>query len=241
MPEPTVAAIEAFRGGAIGPASAVKGPVLGQPVFFVAAPIDDGRIAIWALSAETYREGAGLTIPLNDAARSLLDPEALEGSEALGLSADDVAAQAARDCVAEAQAGRRPEAAGRLPGPRPPRRRSPRRRSLCFRPMSAPELPAPTRPDDLILVAGGGGFIGAQLVSALLADGHTNVRAVDVRPLEDWYQVSEEADNRVLDLQLGRRLQSRRSPAPDSSTTSPPTWAAWGSSRTTRRSACCRC
>jgi nucleoside-diphosphate-sugar epimerase len=38
-------------------------------------------------------------------------------------------------------------------------------------------------------------------VRALLADGHTNVRAADLRPMEDWYQVHDEADNRVLDLQ----------------------------------------
>jgi GDP-D-mannose 3',5'-epimerase len=68
--------------------------------------------------------------------------------------------------------------------------------------MPTPELPMLGRPDDLILVAGGGGFIGAHLVQSLLEDGHTNVRAVDVRPIDDWYQVAEEADNRVLDLQL---------------------------------------
>jgi nucleoside-diphosphate-sugar epimerase len=68
--------------------------------------------------------------------------------------------------------------------------------------MNRPDLPKLGSPDDLILVAGGGGFIGSQLVSDLLADGHTNVRSVDIRPLEDWYQISEEADNRVLDLQL---------------------------------------
>ena len=68
--------------------------------------------------------------------------------------------------------------------------------------MRTPELQMLGRPDDLILVAGGGGFIGSALVRALLADGHTNVRAVDVRPIDDWYQVADEADNRVLDLQL---------------------------------------
>jgi GDP-D-mannose 3',5'-epimerase len=57
------------------------------------------------------------------------------------------------------------------------------------------------RPDEKILVAGGGGFIGSHLVKALLADGHRNVRSVDLRPMDDWYQVSDEADNRVLDLQ----------------------------------------
>jgi nucleoside-diphosphate-sugar epimerase len=58
------------------------------------------------------------------------------------------------------------------------------------------------RSDDLILVAGGGGFIGSALVKSLLADGFTNVRAADIRPIDEWYQVSEEVDNRVLDLQL---------------------------------------
>jgi GDP-D-mannose 3', 5'-epimerase len=66
--------------------------------------------------------------------------------------------------------------------------------------MNAPRRPALGRQDDLILVAGGGGFIGSHLVKALLADGHSNVRAVDMRPIEDWYQVSEAADNMVLDL-----------------------------------------
>jgi GDP-D-mannose 3', 5'-epimerase len=41
-----------------------------------------------------------------------------------------------------------------------------------------------------ILVTGAGGFIGGHLVADLLRQGHT-VRAVDVKPLEDWYQRHE--------------------------------------------------
>ncbi|MCH7751646.1 MAG: NAD-dependent epimerase/dehydratase family protein [Planctomycetes bacterium] len=50
-----------------------------------------------------------------------------------------------------------------------------------------------------ILVGGGGGFIGGHLVGRLLADGH-KVRSVDIKPLREWYQVSEEAENVVADL-----------------------------------------
>jgi nucleoside-diphosphate-sugar epimerase len=55
--------------------------------------------------------------------------------------------------------------------------------------------------DDLILVTGGGGFIGGQLVNALVKDG-ARVRAVDHAPLEQWQQVSSNAENMVLDLRL---------------------------------------
>jgi GDP-D-mannose 3', 5'-epimerase len=52
-----------------------------------------------------------------------------------------------------------------------------------------------------ILVAGAGGFIGGHLVKELLKQGH-QVRAVDIKPLNEWYQVFPETDNRVLDLRL---------------------------------------
>lgn len=55
--------------------------------------------------------------------------------------------------------------------------------------------------DDLILVAGGGGFIGGHLVADLRRRGHRRVRAVDVKPLDDWYQTFDDVDNVVADLQ----------------------------------------
>jgi nucleoside-diphosphate-sugar epimerase len=52
----------------------------------------------------------------------------------------------------------------------------------------------------LVLVAGAGGFIGGHLVGDLRARGFTRIRAVDVKPLDEWFQVDAEADNRRLDL-----------------------------------------
>lgn len=51
-----------------------------------------------------------------------------------------------------------------------------------------------------ILVAGAGGFIGGHLVNALQKN--NRVRAVDIKPLNRWYQRSAEAENRVLDLRI---------------------------------------
>ncbi|MDO9340804.1 MAG: NAD-dependent epimerase/dehydratase family protein [Bacteroidales bacterium] len=52
-----------------------------------------------------------------------------------------------------------------------------------------------------IVVAGAGGFIAGHLVKELIKKGNS-VRAVDIKPLNEWYQVSHEADNLVLDLRL---------------------------------------
>jgi len=52
-----------------------------------------------------------------------------------------------------------------------------------------------------VVVAGAGGFIGGHLVKALIAKGFA-VRAVDKKPLNQWYQVAEEADNLILDLTI---------------------------------------
>jgi GDP-D-mannose 3', 5'-epimerase len=50
-----------------------------------------------------------------------------------------------------------------------------------------------------VLVTGAGGFIGGHLVADLLGQGRP-VRAVDVKPIDEWYQAFEAADNVVADL-----------------------------------------
>ena len=54
---------------------------------------------------------------------------------------------------------------------------------------------------DLVVIAGGGGFIGGHLVANLLSEGH-RVRSVDLKPLDEWYQVHGDAENTVADLRL---------------------------------------
>ncbi len=54
---------------------------------------------------------------------------------------------------------------------------------------------------ELILVAGAGGFIGGQLVRDLERQ-NFEVRAVDRKPVKDWYYQSSTAENLVLDLKV---------------------------------------
>jgi nucleoside-diphosphate-sugar epimerase len=51
------------------------------------------------------------------------------------------------------------------------------------------------------LIAGAGGFIGGHLVKELVKKGNS-VRAVDIKPLNEWYQITDGVDNLVLDLRL---------------------------------------
>ena len=54
----------------------------------------------------------------------------------------------------------------------------------------------------LTVVTGGGGFIGGALVADLRKQGFKKIRAVDIKPLDEWYQVFDDVENRVLDLNL---------------------------------------
>jgi nucleoside-diphosphate-sugar epimerase len=51
-----------------------------------------------------------------------------------------------------------------------------------------------------VVVCGAGGFIGGHLVKSLLDSGANVIRAVDVKPIDEWYQTSAGVTNLVLDL-----------------------------------------
>ena len=54
--------------------------------------------------------------------------------------------------------------------------------------------------DDLIVIAGAGGFIGGSLVRYFHELGYTRIRAVDKKPLANWYQRIPGVENLRLDL-----------------------------------------
>ena len=51
-----------------------------------------------------------------------------------------------------------------------------------------------------VVVCGAGGFIGGHLVKSLLDNGVNVIRAVDVKPLDEWYQTLPGVSNLSLDL-----------------------------------------
>jgi len=58
-----------------------------------------------------------------------------------------------------------------------------------------------------VVVCGAGGFIGGHLIRCLVEQGIGVIRAVDVKPLKDWYQVDGRVENLVLDLKQLRYCQ----------------------------------
>ncbi|HTH48841.1 MAG TPA: NAD-dependent epimerase/dehydratase family protein [Candidatus Limnocylindria bacterium] len=54
--------------------------------------------------------------------------------------------------------------------------------------------------NDLVVVCGGGGFIGGHLVADLRRQGFTRIRSVDVKPQTGWYQRFPDVENLILDL-----------------------------------------
>jgi nucleoside-diphosphate-sugar epimerase len=52
-----------------------------------------------------------------------------------------------------------------------------------------------------ILIAGAGGFIGGELVNYFRKNSNYNIRAVDRKPIYEWYQKFDDVENLCLDLQ----------------------------------------
>jgi nucleoside-diphosphate-sugar epimerase len=49
-----------------------------------------------------------------------------------------------------------------------------------------------------VVVTGAGGFIGGHLVRRLVAEGN-EVVGIDIKPLDHWYQRTDQADNHSAD------------------------------------------
>jgi GDP-D-mannose 3', 5'-epimerase len=54
--------------------------------------------------------------------------------------------------------------------------------------------------DELVVVAGAGGFIGGHLLADLRRQGFTRLRGVDIKPLDEWFQRFDHVENLSLDL-----------------------------------------
>ena len=62
------------------------------------------------------------------------------------------------------------------------------------------EKDAPLKKDDLIVITGAGGFIGGNLALHFKKKGFTNIRAVDKKPLYEWYIHVPGVKNLCLDV-----------------------------------------
>jgi GDP-D-mannose 3',5'-epimerase len=64
------------------------------------------------------------------------------------------------------------------------------------------EKDPPLKKDDLIVITGAGGFIAGNLALYFKKKGFTNIRAVDKKPLYEWYLHVPGAQNLCLDVSL---------------------------------------
>lgn len=67
-------------------------------------------------------------------------------------------------------------------------------------PSTIPPIQRDLQPDDLIVVTGAGGFIAGALVRYFHELGFTRIRAIDKKPLPDWYQRIPSVESLCLDL-----------------------------------------
>ncbi len=56
--------------------------------------------------------------------------------------------------------------------------------------------------DRLVVITGAGGFIGGHMVADLRRQGYSRIRAVDIKPFDEWFQRFDDVENLSLDLRL---------------------------------------
>ena len=66
-----------------------------------------------------------------------------------------------------------------------------------------------------VVVAGAGGFIGGALISILRKQGYRDLRGVDVKPFDQWYQRFEDVENLSIDLNLKENCERAAEGAAD--------------------------
>lgn len=69
------------------------------------------------------------------------------------------------------------------------------------------EKDPPLKKDDLIVITGGGGFIGGNLALYFKNKGSTNIRAVDKKPLYEWYLHVPGVHNLCLDVSEAKNCE----------------------------------
>ena len=62
--------------------------------------------------------------------------------------------------------------------------------------------------DEPVVVTGAGGFIGGALVAEFRRQRYRQIRAVDIKPLEEWYQRFDDVENLVLDLNRAENCET---------------------------------
>ena len=51
-----------------------------------------------------------------------------------------------------------------------------------------------------ILICGGGGFIGSHFIQRMLENGNSDIVCVDIKPINNWFQIFDQCENYSLDL-----------------------------------------
>jgi GDP-D-mannose 3', 5'-epimerase len=59
-----------------------------------------------------------------------------------------------------------------------------------------------------VVVTGAGGFIGGHLIAEFRKQGYRQIRAVDMKPLDQWYQRFNDVENLQLDLNLKENCET---------------------------------